>query len=44
MGFNRADNIMIGLEKLGIVSPVIPGRQRDVLVQSEEELDEILRR
>lgn len=44
MGFNRADNIMIGLEKIGIVSPVIPGRQRDVLVQSEEELDEILRR
>ena len=44
MGFNRADNIMVGLEKLGIVSPVVPGRQRDVLIQSEEELDEILKR
>lgn len=44
MGFNRADNIMMGLEKLGIVSPVFPGRQRDVLLQSEDELEEILRR
>lgn len=42
VGFNRADSIMSGLERLGVVSSAIPGRQRDVLIESEEELEKLL--
>lgn len=41
IGYNRADSIMDELEKLNIVSPVIQGRPRSVLVD-EEEVERIL--
>lgn len=41
IGYNRADSIMDELEHLGIVSPVIQGRPRSVLVD-EEEVERIL--
>lgn len=41
IGYNRADSIMDELESLGIVSPVIQGRPRSVLVD-EEEVERIL--
>lgn len=42
IGYNRADSIMDELEHLGIVSPVIQGRPRSVLVD-EEEVERILK-
>ena len=36
IGYNTADDLMSQLEELGVVSPVIPGRQRTVLVDMEE--------
>lgn len=42
IGYNRADSIMDELENLGIVSPVIQGRPRSVLVD-EEEVERILK-
>ena len=41
IGYNRADDLMGQLEAMGIVSPVIPGKQRSVLVDMEE-LERIL--
>ena len=41
MGYNRANNILVALEKLGVVSSVVKGKQRDVLV-NEIELEMIL--
>ncbi len=41
MGFNRVNNILIALEKLGVVSSAVKGKQRDVLV-NEVELEMIL--
>ncbi|NLH55081.1 MAG: DNA translocase FtsK [Acholeplasmataceae bacterium] len=41
IGFNRAQNIMLGLEELGIVSEGMAGKPRTVLVTMEE-LEEIL--
>lgn len=41
MGYNRANNILVALEKLGVVSGVVKGKQRDVLV-NEVELEMIL--
>ncbi len=36
ISYNRADSLMNELEALGVVSPVVPGRQRTVLVDMEE--------
>ena len=41
MGYNRANSILLALEKLGVVSTVVKGKQRDVLV-NEIELEMIL--
>jgi len=41
IGFNRAQNIMTGLEELGIVSEGVAGKPRSVLV-TVEELEQIL--
>lgn len=41
IGFNRAQNIMFGLEELGIVSEGVAGKPRTVLVTMEE-LEDIL--
>jgi len=41
IGYNRADDLMCQLEQMGIVSPVIPGKQRSVLIDIEE-LERIL--
>ena len=41
IGYNTADTLMSQLEEIGVVSPVIPGRQRTVLVDTEE-LERIL--
>lgn len=41
IGFNRAQNIMLGLEELGIVSEGMAGKPRTVLVTLEE-LEDIL--
>ena len=41
IGFNRAQNIMMGLEELGIVSEGMAGKPRTVLVTLEE-LEDIL--
>ena len=43
IGYNRIDSIMDELQDLGIVSPVIQGKPRGVLVSSEDELDQILK-
>lgn len=42
MGFNRVNSILSALEKLGVLSQAIKGKQRDVLVD-EYELEEILK-
>ena len=42
IGFNRAGRIMDQIEKAGIVGPARGARQREVLVQSMEQLDMIL--
>ena len=36
IGYNTADDIMQQLEEMGVVSPVVPGRQRTVQVDIEE--------
>ena len=41
IGYNRADDLMCQLQEMGIVSPVIPGKQRTVLIDMEE-LERIL--
>lgn len=41
MGFNRVNDILMALEKLGVLSPAVKGKQRDVLVD-EYELESIL--
>lgn len=41
MGFNRVNDILISLEQLGVLSPAVKGKQREVLV-NEIELEEIL--
>ena len=41
IGYNRADDMMNTLEKLGVVSPAIQGKPRTVLVEMEE-LERIL--
>ena len=41
MGYNRANSILVALEKLGVVSSVVRGKQREVLV-NEVELEMIL--
>ena len=42
MGFNRVNEILISLEKLGVLGPAIKGKQREVLVD-EYQLEDILR-
>ena len=42
MGFNRVNEILISLEKLGVLGPAIKGKQRVVLVD-EYQLEDILR-
>lgn len=42
MGFNRVNDILMALEKLGVLGPAIKGKQRDVLVD-EYELESILK-
>ena len=42
MGFNRVNDILISLEKLGVLGPAIKGKQRDVLVD-EYQLEDILK-
>ena len=41
IGYNRADDMMNTLEKLGVVSPAIQGKPRTVLVEMDE-LERIL--
>ena len=41
MGYNRANSILLALERLGVVSSVVRGKQREVLV-NEVELEMIL--
>ena len=41
MGYNRTNNIILALERLGVVSSVVRGKQREVLV-NEVELEMIL--
>lgn len=43
MGFNRTNDILNEMERLGIVSSTVRGRQREVLV-TPEELEDILQR
>lgn len=42
MGFNRVNDILIALEKLGVLGPTIKGKQREVLVD-EYQLEDILK-
>ena len=42
MGFNRVNEILISLEKLGVLGPAIKGKQREVLVD-EYQLEDILK-
>lgn len=41
MGFNRVNDILVALEKIGVVSPAVKGKQREVLVD-EFQLEDIL--
>jgi len=41
MGFNRVNEILLSLEELGVLSPAVKGKQREVLV-NELELEQIL--
>lgn len=41
MGFNRVNEILVSLEELGVLSPAVKGKQREVLV-NEMELEQIL--
>lgn len=41
MGFNRVNEILLSLEELGILTPAVKGKQREVLVD-ELELEQIL--
>ncbi len=41
MGFNRVNDILMALEKLGVLGPTVKGKQREVLVD-EYELESIL--
>lgn len=41
MGFNRVNEILVSLEKLGVLGPAIKGKQREVLVD-EYQLEDIL--
>ena len=42
IGYNRADEIMDGLQSLGIVSPVVHGKQRSVMIELDQ-LDDLLK-
>ena len=42
MGFNRVNDILIALERLGVLGPAIKGKQREVLVD-EYQLEDILK-
>ncbi len=43
IGYNRAGRIMDQMEKMGIVSPAKGSKPRDVLMQSEMQLEQLLR-